>query len=299
VGKKGEGNGTRAEHPGVLGEPPTQLQSIVVRDLRLPSFHPEEPVLFLPEGRELVNTFADIVIAGIDPPIPYVAAARNGIFWYLGPVALLIAVGQSSRSLVARILPDGTDVETMEVIAAKATLLRPIHWYAEARAWQILNRPHVRETATGFLRHSSAKRRRITELLRAVQTIDILQISPPHLEHRAVSAVGPVIACLDPDFAGALLREAERHQWTVRQVLGLCQAWQAIACGHWEQRRAVGLPSLTDAERERLVAGGLDESHLPSVRGMLPGRLPYPVGAAGLGQLLEIASSAELLTSAG
>jgi hypothetical protein len=262
------------------------VRTFVVRELRIPRFHPEEPVLFLPEGQEVIHTFADLVIAGIDPPIPYVAPARNGTFWYLGPLALLVAIGRSSRRLTAHLLPPGTSLETMKVIAAKAALLRPIHWLAEARAWQILNQPGIRDAETGFYRYASTKRRRVTELLRALQTIEILQASPPHLEHRVVSAVGPVIAALDPDFAMAVLREAERHQWSVRRVLRLCQDWETSAVHHWDQRQARGLSRLTPEEETRLAAAGLTPDDLPSSRagGVV---LSYPLGASGLARLLE------------
>lgn len=262
------------------------IRTFVVRDLRIPDFHPEEPVLFLPEGREAISTFADLVIAGIDPPIPYVAPAEHGTYWYLGPVALLIAVGQSGRKLVAHLLRPDVSSHTMEVIAAKAALLRPIHWLAEARAWRILNQPGIRETATGFYRYSNSKRRRVAELLRALQTIEILRIAPPHLEHRVVSAVGPVIAALDPDFALALLREAERHQWSVRQVLRLCQMWEDSAVAHWEQQVARGRPRLTPEETARLAAAGVGPDELPSGHSS-DATLAYPAGAAGLAQLLQ------------
>jgi hypothetical protein len=279
----------------MIGEQSDQeqgMRSFVIRDLKVPRFHPEEPVLFLPEGQEVINTFADLVTAGIDPPIPYVAPAKNGAYWYLGPVALLIAVGQSSRRLVANLLPPGTPVETMKVIAAKAALLRPIHWLAEARAWKILNQPEIRESATGFYRYANTKRRRVTELLRALQTIELLKVPPPHLEHRAVSAVGPMIAALDPEFASTLLCEAERHQWSVRQVLRLSARWEASAASHWRARLQRGLPRLTTDEEARLAAAGLDSNELPT--GWMPDAEPsYPLGARGLAKLLEGMSSPE------
>lgn len=273
------------------------IQSFVIRDLRLPTFHPEEPVLFLPEGREVINTFADLVIAGIDPPIPYVVSTKNGTYWYLGPVALLIALGQSSRQLVANLLPPDTSLDSMKVIAAKATLLRPIHWLAEARAWKILNQPNLRESATGFYRYATTKRRRVTELLRALQTVELLQTSAPHLEHRVVSAVGPIVATLDPEFAQALLREAERHQWSVRQVIKLVQCWEASAVTHWQQRAKQGLSRLSIDEEKRLGAAGIDPSDLPSA---LPPSLlssylvSYPLGSTGLARLLEGAPIREM-----
>lgn len=275
----------------------SEIQSFVIRDLRLPRFHPEEPVLFLPEGREIVNTYADLMTAGIDPPVPYVAAGKNGTYWYLGPVALLIAASQSSRQLVAHLLPRDTSVETMKIIAAKSTLLRPIHWLSEARAWQILNHPEHRDSATGFYRYASAKRRRVTELLRALQTIEILQISPPHLEHRVVSAVGPMVAALDPEFALTLLREAERHQWSVRQVIRLCQHWTAAATRHWEERANRGLPRLTPEEEARLTAAGLDLNELPTGHLSLPS-VSYPLGAGGLVRLLERSVDDQMVPSA-
>ncbi len=273
------------------------VRTFVIRDLRLPKFHPEEPVLFLPEGREVINTYADLVTAGMDPPIPYVAPGKNGTYWYLGPVALLLAIGQSSRKLVANLLPSETPVDTMKVIAAKATLLRPIHWLSEARAWKILNQPAVRDSSTGFFRYANTKRRRVTELLRALQTIDLLRTAPPHLEHRVVSAVGPVIAALDPDFALALLREAERHQWSVRQVLRLCQEWDASAATAWAGRAARGLSPLTPDEESRLAEAGIGRDELPSGRAS-DFVVSYPLGASGLAQLLEGRSLPELALTA-
>ncbi len=267
------------------------IRSFVIRDLRVPRFHPEEPVLFLPEGREVINTYADLVTGGIDPPIPYVAPSNKGTtYWYLGPVALLIAVGQSSRQLLANLLPADTPVSTMKVIAAKATLLRPIHWLAEARAWKILNQPGVREAATGFYWYASSKRRRVTELLRALQTIELLNVPPPHLEHRAVSAVGPVIAALDPEFAAALLREAERYQWSVRQVLRLVAGWETAAAAHWRSRLARGLPRFTAEEEARLAAANI-EPHAVPLGESDSSKLPYPLGYQGLALLLEIGPS--------
>jgi hypothetical protein len=266
--------------------PENIVESFLVSDLTLPSFHPEEPVLFLPEGREVIHTFADILIAGIAPPIPYVAPSRNGKYWYLGPVGLLVAHGQSGRRLTAHVLPPDTSVDEMKVIAAKAALLRPIHWLAEARAWRILNEPGVLNASAGFFRYAATKRRRVTELLRALQTLEILQTSPPHLEHRAVSAVGPIVAALDPDFAVSLLREAERYQWSVRRVVKLCQAWQASANAHWRAREGRGLPRLTLDDERRLAAAGIDHDELPTGRSS-DCAVGFPVGASGLVRLLE------------
>src|SRR5579884_1010038 len=263
------------------------IRSFVIRDLRVPRFHPEEPVLFLPEGREVINTFADLVTGGIDPPIPYVAPSKKGTtYWYLGLVALLIAIGRSSRQLMANLLPATTSISTMKVIAAKATLLRPIHWLAEARAWKILNQPDVRESATGFYWYASSKRRRVTELLRALQTIEILNVSPPHLEHRAVSAVGPVIAALDPEFAATLLREAERYQWSVRQILRLVAGWEAAAATHWRSRLDRGLPRFTVEEEARLAAAGI-EAHAVPLTASYDSKVSYPLGYQGFAELLE------------
>lgn len=273
------------------------VRTFVVRDLRLPKFHPEEPVLFLPEGRDVINTYADLVTAGMDPPIPYVARAKNGTYWYLGPVALLMAIGQSSRKLVANLLPPETTVDTMKVIAAKATLLRPIHWLSEARAWKILNHPSVRDSSTGFFRYANTRRRRVTELLRALQTIELLRTAPPHLEHRVVSAVGPVIAALDPDFALAVLREAERHQWSVRQVIRLGQDWDAAALATWADRVNRGLPRLTADEESRLAEAGIGRDELPTGRAS-DAVVSYPLGASGLAQLLEGTPLPELALTA-
>ncbi len=291
-----DGSGNRALFEGATDimvnrtDRDTGVQTLVVRDLRLPAFHPEEPVLFLPEGREVVHAFSDLVISGIAPPVPYVAPAKNGTYWYLGPVGLLIALGQTSRRLTAHVLPPETSLDELKVIAAKAALLRPIHWLAEARAWQILNQPSVKDTSTGFYRYAATKRRRVTELLRALETIEILHTPPPHLEHRVVSAVGPIVAALDPEFAASLLREAERHQWSVRQVIRLCQAWQSSAVKHWESRAARGLPRLTQSDEARLDAAGISPDELPTTRSS-DIVLPYPLGSAGLVRLL-IASSA-------
>jgi hypothetical protein len=102
------------------------VQSLLIRDLRLPVFHPEEPVLFLPEGRAVVSAFSDVVVSGMAPPIPYVAPAKNGTYWYLGPLGLLVALGQAGRRLTAVVLPTSTAIDEMKVIAAKASLLRPM-----------------------------------------------------------------------------------------------------------------------------------------------------------------------------
>jgi hypothetical protein len=121
--------------PAKPAERDNAVQSLVVRDRRLPVFHPEEPVLFLPEGRAVVRAFSDVVVSGIAPPIPYVAPAKNGTYWYLGPIGPLAALGQAGRKRAAVVLPTATSIDEMKVIAAKAVLLRPIHWLAEARAW--------------------------------------------------------------------------------------------------------------------------------------------------------------------
>ena len=264
------------------------IRTLLVRDMRVPGFHPEEPVLFLPEGRQVINAFIDLILAGMDPPIPYVARAKNNAYWYLGPIALLVAIGQSSRPLTAHLLPEGTPVGEMETIAAKATLLRPIHWLAEARAWRILDQPHLREVTSGFYRYASTKRRRVTELLRALQTVELLQAPPMHLEHRAISAVGPVIAALDPEFALALLREAERHQWSVRQVITLCQFWEASAVAHWNGRAQGGLARLTPEEQSRLSAAGLRIDELPHGKPLgTRAILRYPLGSSGLARMLD------------
>ena len=264
------------------------IRTLLVRDMRVPSFHPEEPVLFLPEGRQVVNAFIDLILAGMDPPIPYVARAKNNAYWYLGPIALLVAIGQSSRPLTARLLPEGTPVGEMEAIAAKATLLRPIHWLAEARAWRILEQSNLHEVTSGFYRYASTKRRRVTELLRALQTVELLQAPPMHLEHRVISAVGPVIAALDPEFALALLREAERHQWSVRQVIRICRVWEASAVAHWNERAQSGVARLTPEEAARLAAAGMRVDELP--HGKPPDTriiLDYPLGSAGLARTLD------------
>jgi hypothetical protein len=253
-------------------------------------------VLFLPEGREAVSTFTDLVMSGVEPPIPYVTPGKDGVYLYLGPVALLIALEQTGRPLNARVVPAGMSIDELKVLTAKATLLRPIHWLAEARAWQILNQPELRDSSTGFYRYVGTKRRRITELLRALQTLDVLQIAPPHLEHRVVSAVGPLIAALDPDFALALIREAERYQWPVRQVIRLAQAWHAAAARQWQARLAVGLPRLTATETKRLATAGLSERDLPTLRpdGVVSySPVPYPVGVTGLAKLLDGASGSD------
>ncbi len=275
--------------PLAVGEAPDlDTRTLLVRDMRVPSFHPEEPVLFLPEGRQVINAFIDVILAGMDPPIPYVARSKNNTYWYLGPVALLVAVGQSGRPLTARLLPDGTSVREMKTIAAKATLLRPIHWLAEARAWRILDQSNLSDATSGLYRYASTKRRRVTELLRALQTTELLQAPAMHLEHRVISAIGPVIAALDPDFALALLREAERHQWPVRQVIRICQVWEASAIAHWNQRLCNGLSRLTPDEEARLAAAGIRPDELP--QGKVDSSrviLRYPLGRAGLAQTFD------------
>lgn len=257
--------------PALTGD----LVTVPADSLVLPLWHPDA-LLWGVLGRLPVAECSFI-------PLEPAALGSEGTIQYLGSLYTLLPAIQRSLPVTVGVLRDAP-LDTQMRLAAQAVLRSPVHWVSEARAYHLLGELDPR--APSLLASSQGVRRRIRALLNAARLLELLGYVLPLSPYRVVSAVHPAIAVADPSFALRVLEASDRDGWTVRKAQAVVSVWWCRAIAAWKGALPAGLEARLAAHGVHLDIGSL-ANHFCRYCSLVS-HLPFPLGDAGLFQVLEV-----------